>query len=342
MIGCRRTWSRTILAIGIALIAPSIALAAARESLPRDASTIGIMPFRGSEEQGRTGSELLRELLEAYGFKVKALVDLENPRQAFASDPDLDFVIRGLIGGDMASALVYPRSAESVRRLESTAEKPVRDLAAKVLRHVSSQSSIESIVAMRKERASAKLKEDPRDFDSLVLMGLAMRHEGSIPEAIRYFEQAIEVNSNDPDAHYSLALSLEHSGKPQSAMSHLQSALRLDPHHEAASIALANTYLELGQVNDAIAVYRQMLQSPLNASLANWNLAVAYMRIGDSESALRHLQGIEPSDPHYARAQSAIFDLESERQSRREKRLGGCRGCGRRLGDCRGDGSHSV
>jgi tetratricopeptide (TPR) repeat protein len=249
MIGCPRLWRIATLFTGIAALALSLARAERVEPLPRDSATVGIMPFRGPEDQVRTGSELLRELLEAYGFKVKTLADLDDPREAFEVEDELDFIVRGLIGGDMASALVYPRSAESVRRLESTAEKPVRDLAAKILRHVSSESSIESIVATRKERASAKLKESPRDYDSLVLMGLAMRHEGNIAEAIRYFEQAIAVNPNDPDAHYSLALSLERSGQSQQATKQQKTALRLDTHHEAAGIALTNNKMDAGDVN---------------------------------------------------------------------------------------------
>jgi len=289
--------------------------AAAPPSLPRDTIRVGVMPFTGSALQDQTAYAVVNELLIGYGFEVQRLVRVDDPRAFLGPGAELDFVVSGVVDENAASALIYHSHSKPVRRLASTGPNSTRELAAKILRHVSSESSTREIVTKRMVQAAANLKVDPLDFDSLVLMGLSYFHQQDYPQAIQYFKEAIAVNPDDPDVHYNLAMSLGgplgNRSRSTEKIVHLTAALALDPHHEAASLALANVHLETGHTAKAIAVYKQMLESPLNASLAHWNLAVTYNRQGELASALEHLRFIQPSERLYREAQEWISRLET-------------------------------
>jgi serine/threonine protein kinase/tetratricopeptide (TPR) repeat protein len=263
-------------------------------------------------EGATVAQELVREALETYGFGVEFPGAPADPRQLLDTRQDLDFVVKGILDGTVASALVYRRDSQAVRRLEASGPSAARDLAQKLLRHLSSHSSIEALVAQRKAQSEAALAANPQDYDSLVLMGLALEQEGDYAAAIGFFDQALAIHADDADVRYGLALCHQGLGQTEAMIGQLRLALNADPEHEGASILLANTHLAAGRFHEAIAIYNRWLDSPLNASLAHWNLAVTYQRMDDAANALAHLRRIDRGDLQYVNAQQLILDIESQ------------------------------
>jgi len=60
----------------------------------------------------------------------------------------------------------------------------------------------------------------------------------------RYYERILEIDPNQPDAHYNLAICLARIGRRERATEHLREALRLQPGHAAARQSLARLMAE--------------------------------------------------------------------------------------------------
>jgi tetratricopeptide (TPR) repeat protein len=299
------------LLMGILLsLMPAAWAAPAEVPRPRSLATVGIVKFRGAGLAEVAAHDILRDLLAAYEFHPRWIDDFDDAEALFRDDDSLEYAIRGIVADGSVSALIFSPGAP-VRRVESSGPHAARDTASKVLRHLSSESSLRSVVTARKKVAAAKLKIDPQDVDSLAVMGIALRHEGKYAEAIQSFAQAVAVRPQDPDLHFNLALCLAADNKSAEVVTSLRKALELDPHHEAANLMLANTYLKSNRIPEAIAAYRQLLDSPLHSGQARWNLGLAYLQLKDHQQALEHFQKIAPSDYNYGPAQAQIARLKT-------------------------------
>lgn len=301
----------SMISVTLSLLALGTALGAPGDSpRPRSLSTVGIVKFRGSNEAAVAAHDILRELLTAYEYHPRWIDDFEDAESLFKKQEQLEYAIRGIVANDTVSALIFSPDAP-VRRVESSGPQAAQEVASKVLRHISSESSLKWVVKLRKASAAKKLEVDPSDVDSLAVLGLALRLEERHDEAIASFERALAIRPHDPDLHYHLALCLASADKSESVVASLRKALELDPNHEAASLMLANTYLQVERIPEAIATYRQLLKSPLHSGQARWNLGVAYLKLKDERQALEHFQQIAPSDFNYGPAQVEITRLLS-------------------------------
>ena len=69
-------------------------------------------------------------------------------------------------------------------------------------------------------------------------MGNVLAEEGKLDEAVSQYEEALRLNTDNPEAHFNLGMALVRSGKNAEAASHLREALRLKPDYAAARQAL--------------------------------------------------------------------------------------------------------
>lgn len=76
-------------------------------------------------------------------------------------------------------------------------------------------------------------------------LGLALLHEGRLPESEHYFRAAIEVSPDIPEAHYNLG----------------------------------NVLLEMGRWSEAIATFKHLLKQQANYADAHFNLAHVYFQL---------------------------------------------------------------
>src|SRR6202035_2259490 len=113
---------------------------------------------------------------------------------------------------------------------------------------------------------------------------------GKYPEAIIYYGQAIQVDSNYPQAHYKLAQSQMKIGSFASAFREFARTVQLDPQNWAAQLELAKLSLRGGKAQEAKDRALVILQSnPKNAD-AQIVLSSADAALGDSKDALREAQ----------------------------------------------------
>jgi len=123
---------------------------------------------------------------------------------------------------------------------------------------------------------------------------------GKYPEAIIYYGQALQVDSNYPQAHYKLAQSQIKMGSFASAFREFGRTVELDPQNWAAQLELAKLSLRGGKAQDAKDRALVILQgNPKNAD-AQMVLSSADTALGNSKDALREAQaatGLAPDQP---------------------------------------------
>jgi superkiller protein 3 len=121
---------------------------------------------------------------------------------------------------------------------------------------------------------------DPKYPGARVSLGAILcdvKHDYAGAEA--QFREAIRLEGNDPNAHYCLGLSLRHQGKLDQAIAAFQEVIRLQPGNPDAHAILGDILIDQGKRAGAIAEYRQSIR--LNPNLAgvrnslSWTLVVA-------------------------------------------------------------------
>jgi len=85
------------------------------------------------------------------------------------------------------------------------------------------------------------LKANPKDAATLVQLGNLYYDHKSWPEAIRYYQQALDIRPDDPDARTDMGTAYYYSGFPDKALDQFNQALKKFPNYP-------NTLFNLGIV----------------------------------------------------------------------------------------------
>ncbi|MGD1020355.1 MAG: tetratricopeptide repeat protein [Verrucomicrobiia bacterium] len=119
-------------------------------------------------------------------------------------------------------------------------------------------------------------------------LGIILRDQGRIPEAIAHYEQALRFNPAYPLAHNNLGVALKQMGKIEEAIEQYQQALRLRPDYAEARDNLGNALRVAGRVAEAVEQYEHVLRIQPDSAEAHYNLAIALRQQGKIEDAIEH------------------------------------------------------
>jgi tetratricopeptide (TPR) repeat protein len=117
--------------------------------------------------------------------------------------------------------------------------------------------------------------------------------KGQLDDAIEHYEKALKINPADPETHNNLGVTLFGIGRVDDAIVHYQKALAIWPGYAAAACNLANALIVRqlpGDLDDAIARYSMCLAQAPDQAEAQYNLASALLRKGRTDEAIEHLQ----------------------------------------------------
>jgi tetratricopeptide (TPR) repeat protein len=148
-----------------------------------------------------------------------------------------------------------------------------------------------------------KLPNRPRAHE---ILGEVLVQLGRLPEAIRQYEQALQINPEYTEAHNNLGTALEKSGHTQEAIQHYKQVLRIKPDFAQAQYNWGVALQGAGQVQQATSHYEQALQAQPDFAEAHNNLGVVLMGLGRLEEAVRHYEQALRINPEYAEAQNNL------------------------------------
>ncbi len=131
-------------------------------------------------------------------------------------------------------------------------------------------------------------------------LGRLLVEKGQLDDAIVHYERAASINPADAAAQNNLGVTLFGIGRADDAIAHYQKALEIRPDYAEASCNLANVLIAKGDFDGAIARYRTCLAVIPDQEEAQYNLASALLRTGHTEEAIVEYQKVLQMHPESA------------------------------------------
>ena len=147
------------------------------------------------------------------------------------------------------------------------------------------------------------LKRDSDNARALLLKGLTYRYEGRDLEAVEYFQRAVQSDPELTDGYLLLGQTFEEAGNSM-AIKYYQNALRIDPNNPEVKMALANYSWTKGDIDLAIEQFDALILQHPNFSRARFNRGLLYLEREDwvtAQSAFQNTIQLAPFfiDAHY-------------------------------------------
>jgi protein O-mannosyl-transferase len=156
------------------------------------------------------------------------------------------------------------------------------------------------------------LAKDSSTWLALNNLGIVLRNEGKIPEAIELYRESLRYDPDFPETHNNLGVALKQEGKLDEAIAEYNIALRLKPDYADARNDLGNALRAQGNLPQAIEQYDLAIQDEPEFAEAYFNLAIAYAQEGKSDQAIAAYQQAIGIDPDYFEARCNLGLLLAE------------------------------
>lgn len=119
------------------------------------------------------------------------------------------------------------------------------------------------------ERAAAPLldavNKNPNDVEALANLGNVYYDGEQYPEAIKYYQRALEVNPNNPDVRTDLGTAYWYLGDPDRALAEFKKSLKIRPNHPGTLFNMGVVEWQgKGDPASALATWQQLLKENPN------------------------------------------------------------------------------
>ena len=128
-------------------------------------------------------------------------------------------------------------------------------------------------------------------------LGMALKEEGRIEEAILHYRQALKVDSNYAYAHNNWGNALSYQRKYTEAAEHYKKAIDIDPQYAKAYYNLGNISMQQSRTNEAIGYYEAALRIDPYYPGAHNNIGTALARLGRVDEAIAHFRKAVQTSP---------------------------------------------
>jgi tetratricopeptide (TPR) repeat protein len=133
-------------------------------------------------------------------------------------------------------------------------------------------------------------------------VGMALRRQGQLDEAMAEFRRAIELDSKWSPDHYMLGRCWEARGRLDEAMAEFRRAIELDPREARAHDMLGRCWEARGRLDEAMAEYRRAIELNPRGATAHFMLGRCWQSRGELDEAMAEYRRAIELDPRGARA----------------------------------------
>jgi tetratricopeptide (TPR) repeat protein len=154
--------------------------------------------------------------------------------------------------------------------------------------------------AIRQFQEAIQLKPD--DAETRNNLGAAFLNEGQTDEAIRQFQEAIQLKPDYAEAHYNFGTALDSKGQTDEAIGQYQEAIRLKPGYAEACNNLGNVLLKRGRIDEAIGEFQEAIRLNPDNAIAHYNLGSVLLNKGRTDEAVSQFREAVRIKPDYAEA----------------------------------------
>jgi len=141
---------------------------------------------------------------------------------------------------------------------------------------------------------------EPDDPLVRVNLGIALVQSGETAEAIQQISEAVRLDPRSFRAHYNLARALEADARPADAIEHYRAALAIHPNHAASQNNLGRLLAGAGRTNDALEHYREALRIDPTLTEARNNLGILLLQQGFTHQAIEQFEQALAINPDLA------------------------------------------
>ena len=328
----------TFLSVSVALPASSAAALAASKSPAGSSRSPSVIKQPNSPKAAAyyhfSLGELYEELAETYGNRSDYVNKaIENYRLAMKEDPSASFLVE-----DIAELYrISGRLREAVEEAQEALKANPKDLnARRVLAHIYTQeigdpqtNRIDEGMAQKAiEQYKLITEQDPKDIDSLIMLGRLYRVMNNTVDAEAVFKQVLAIDPENEEATTGLASLYAERGDPKTAADLLEKLNKESPSPRTLML-LASDYEQMQQYGLAAEAYRKALQLDPTRVELKAALAEDQARAGNFNDALKTYQEMaeaNPQDaqPYYGMSQIYLqqrnFDM-AQKMNERAKEL---------------------
>ena len=129
------------------------------------------------------------------------------------------------------------------------------------------------------------------------VLGAIYKHNGQKEDLLFANKKAVELSSNDAEAHNNLGNAYEEFGRLDEAVRCYKKAITLNPKFAEAYTNLANIYKIIGKLEEAVSNYNKAINHNRNYTDAYFNLAItltSLKKLKDAETCYKKIIKIKP------------------------------------------------
>ncbi len=145
------------------------------------------------------------------------------------------------------------------------------------------------------------LKQDRVHAEALFLKGLIYHYEDEPIKAVEYLQQAIQSDPDLSDGHLLLGQIFEEAGNPL-ARKYFENAIRVDPDNPEAKMSLANFYWMSNDYTMALLKYNDLLAEHPNFTRGYFNNGLILLEMDSLEQAHRLFERATSLEPDFIMA----------------------------------------
>jgi tetratricopeptide (TPR) repeat protein len=167
------------------------------------------------------------------------------------------------------------------------------------------------------------LEQQPRHAEAHYLLGLALKSQGRLADAVASFQQAIYCRPNFSEAASELGATFQHSahfhapsaqtyndlggslfaqGRLEEALATFLQALRVEPHSAQAHLNVGAVYQAQGKLEEAVSSFRQAVACRPDWARTHSDLGAVLYRLGKPRDALACFEDAVRCQPDFADA----------------------------------------
>jgi tetratricopeptide (TPR) repeat protein len=294
-----------LIAVLVAGAAPVWAFQASPAAPPRDADVIKQAPSpKASAYYHFALGHLYQEMAEALGNKAEYLNKaIDNYKLAMQEDPSASFLVEEVAGLYIAAG----RIREAVLEAEQAIKANPDDLnSRRVLAHIYTQQIgggdgqskriDEAMVKRAIEQYKYVTEKDPKDVESLVMLGRLYTVTQDSPASEAAFNKALEADPDSEDAMTGLAMVYSNLGDSKHATEILEKLSTKNPSARGL-MALAQSYDQLHEYSLAANAFRRALALDPSREDVKLGLAQELAQAEQYDEALKNYQEVAEANP---------------------------------------------
>jgi tetratricopeptide (TPR) repeat protein len=168
----------------------------------------------------------------------------------------------------------------------------------------------EKIAVLKTEEmqlAQQLLKDFPISDAAVALVGSVYGRHGNNTEAVKFFNEALELNPNRPDVYSALSWVAFTKEAYEEAITHWRRALEIDANLPGLRTSIASSLMMLGRHMEAIEQLEKNVQIFPKSVYSNFLLGQAYLQQKDFKNAKKHYEAAAELDQNYVNAYYGLF-----------------------------------